>query len=180
MTPIAKPPYWTFSEKRVQEELSYAYVHAVAYMAGCKCERMRDDIGWDAKLSYVQKIRGKEDEGAELHLQLKATYRAKFLSDSIVYELDAGAYNRLVQRMPSVRLLVVLAMHPDVRKWMSSTEDSMSLYRCAYWIDLRGKDETDNDRSVTITIPRAQVFGVDAIIGELKRKAMRLRELAAK
>lgn len=173
-TPIGTPSSWCFTAQHVQEELSYAYVHAVCYMAGCKCERTRDDQGIDAKVSYMTKIRGLQDElGMDVHLQLKATYRASVSSKEVIYDLDADAYTKLRRNTYVKRFLVLFVMPPSVPTWITSAESFLVLRHCAYWYDLRGMPETDNSSSRRIKIPRSQLFDQNALLGEMQRLASR-------
>ena len=57
-------------------------------------------------------------------------------------------------------LLVVLDLPRDRSQWMTVTEDELVIRRRAYWLNLRGWDVTANDTSVSVRIPKRNVFDV--------------------
>lgn len=58
------------------------------------------------------------------------------------------------------RLLVVVCVPEDCEGWTRQTEEHLCLRHCAYWLSLAGMPETDNVESVTVRIPRNQIFSV--------------------
>jgi hypothetical protein len=56
-------------------------------------------------------------------------------------------------------------MHPEAGNWLDHTEDSLSLFKCGYWISLRGKPQVANNSDVTIHVPRTQVFDASSLHG---------------
>ena len=58
------------------------------------------------------------------------------------------------------RLLVVLDLPKDERKWVTITEDELVMRRRAYWLNLKGFEETENRSSVTVRIPAGNLFDV--------------------
>lgn len=173
-TPIETPPEWCFSSQHVQEQLSYAYVHTISYMAGCKCDRVQDDFGIDAKVSYMTTVGGFQDElGIDLHLQLKSTYCATMTQTAIKYKMELSAYEKLRRITYNRRFLILFVMPRAVSSWITLAERFLVLRHCAYWYHLRGMPETDNKDNITITIPRTQIFDQRALMGEMKRLASR-------
>ncbi len=61
------------------------------------------------------------------------------------------------------RVLVVVVVPEDVQEWLDQSEERLALRRCGYWVSLRGSPDTDNTTSVTVDVPRAQVFSADAL-----------------
>jgi len=57
----------------------------------------------------------------------------------------------------------------DPADWLDLTEDRMIMRRCGYWTSLRGAAPTNNKTSVTIEIPRLQVFSPEALQGIMSR-----------
>ena len=49
----------------------------------------------------------------------------------------------------------------DKERWVTITEDELVLRHRAYWLNLKGFEETDNRSSVTVRIPRSNLFDVE-------------------
>ncbi|MFM6039134.1 MAG: DUF4365 domain-containing protein [Sphaerospermopsis kisseleviana] len=47
--------------------------------------------------------------------------------------------------------------------YQDDSETELCLRRCAYWVSLRGQPQTQNTETVTVYIPRKNVFTVDAL-----------------
>jgi Domain of unknown function (DUF4365) len=47
--------------------------------------------------------------------------------------------------------------------WLQQSETELCLKRCAYWTSLRGQPESTNQTTVTVYIPRTNIFSVDAL-----------------
>jgi hypothetical protein len=176
--PIAAPAtlsHWILPSNQIQEELSYAYAHAVAYYAGCKLERRQKDMGGvDATLVYYTTVYGFVREHYELRVQLKATYRAKLTKTSVKYRLDLPTYYKLSHQDPPI-LLVVFLMPPNPGAWLKSTSRLLSLHKCAYWFDVRHVSLKPKQKDVPIEIPLSQCFDTNAI-----QTALRTITLAGK
>jgi hypothetical protein len=147
------------------EQLSRAYVQAVAAVAGCTSARPETDYGYDQTLRRVWQS-GDEwiPVGRNLDLQLKSTTAAALTDNEVVYDLDTRAYNilrRSTRRAPAY--LVLLVLPPDQAEWLSHSEDRLELRRCAYWLSLRGLAAVPNTSSVRIRIPRQNQFTPDAL-----------------
>ena len=61
------------------------------------------------------------------------------------------------------RLLVLLVLPEDEADWLSQSPEQLILRRCAYWHSLVGSAPTTATSTVRITIPRENVFSVEAI-----------------
>ena len=59
------------------------------------------------------------------------------------------------------RLLVVLGLPYEEEQWLTITDESLVMRRCAYWLDLKGAEERENVSSVTVLIPVTNVFNVE-------------------
>ena len=82
-----------------QEQLSRAYVHAVAAHAGLIFEPATTDYGVDGSIRIVQKREGRRLVcGHSLDVQLKATTNWGFENDDVIYDVEAKTYNDLVDR----------------------------------------------------------------------------------
>ena len=69
-------------------------------------------------------------------------------------------------------LIVVLLPSDDVEDWLHQSEDELCLRRCGYWLSLEGRQRVDNASTVTVHIPRRNVFD-GAQLADLMDKAAR-------
>ncbi len=133
-----------------------AYAHAVAAQAG-----------------YVTAVYGVDRDGIDLRiqggghmrpaleLQLKATMNLGNPTDGAFrFPLPSRNHNLLCIAAQTPRLLVVLDLPRDPDRWMTVTDDELVMRNRAYWANLYGRDETDNERTITIPIPVQNVFDV--------------------
>jgi hypothetical protein len=80
------------TDEHRMEQLSRAYVQAIAAMAGCTCARPETDYGSDMTLRLVREIGGLlMPIGRNLDIQLKSTTGAMLTVDEVVYDLDIRA-----------------------------------------------------------------------------------------
>jgi hypothetical protein len=76
-----------------QEDLSCAYISAVAAKAGYNCGRPGGrDYGVDLEISSIEEIGGIRDPSYYLHVQAKATQNFTISEHDIKYDLDVKAY----------------------------------------------------------------------------------------
>jgi hypothetical protein len=154
-----------------QEALCRAYVQAIAARCGMSCSVPSPDYGIDLTLNDIEEMGGGlAESGYKLDVQAKSATRAAVAEDAIRYDLPAQAYE--VLRQPAVgcpRILVVLVLPRDEARWSGQTEEALILRHCAYWLSLKGHGPTANRRSVRVSIPRANVFSVEALHGLMAR-----------
>jgi Domain of unknown function (DUF4365) len=150
-----------------QEALCRAYVRAIAAQAGLICSEPEEDYGIDLCLRAIRR-RGPRlaDVGAQLDLQLKSTTRARVSDSEVLFDLETKTYDDLRETGDNVpRILVVLVMPVDESRWISQSPEELVLRGGAYWLSLEGYPSTKAARTVRITIPRSQVFSVQAVLG---------------
>ena len=142
-----------------QEALSRAYAHAVAARAGyitAVYEVDRDGV--DLRIQAGGSMR------PALDLQLKATINLGASSNGYFrFPLKRRNYDLLRTETQTPRLLVVLDLPKDERLWMTITADKLILRYRAYWLNLKGAEETSNKTSVTVRIPERNLFAVDSL-----------------
>lgn len=142
-----------------QEALSRVYAHAVAARAG-----------------YVTDMYGADRDGVDLliraggamrpalELQLKATVNLGEPSDGhFRFPLKRRNYDLLRIETQTPRLLVVLDLPKDEDQWMTITANELILRHRAYWLNLKGAEETSNKTTKTVQIPERNVFAVDSL-----------------
>lgn len=142
-----------------QAALSIAYVQAIAARAGYTSAVPtgpdRDSV--DIQLSAAGAMRPRLD------LQCKSTVNLPIVENTFRYPLKRKNYDDLIVPTQTPRLLVVLALPNDASRWLSVSVTELVLRTAAYWISLKGWDETENTTSVTIPIPTENLFDVSAV-----------------
>jgi hypothetical protein len=149
----------------IKEELSRAYVHAVAATLGFACEDWdidRDSVDVTVKAAGLI-CAGSTVGSPKLDLQLKASGRDVGPGDSFPFVLTAKNYRDLSQPSESQRLLVVLLMPSDLGDACHWTPEVLCLRRCAYWHNLLGAPASNNETSVTVTVSKRNVFSPGAL-----------------
>jgi hypothetical protein len=66
----------------------------------------------------------------------------------------------------------VVALPPDEADWLVQSEEQMVLRRCGYWVSLRGRADTGNLASVSVDLPRSQIFDAMQLQGMMARAAL--------
>jgi Domain of unknown function (DUF4365) len=154
-----------------QEALSRAYVQAIAGACGMGYSLPNPDYGIDLTLEDII-IRGQRrvPSGWKLDVQAKSTTQAAVEAAIVKYDLDVQAYEDLRDpEAPCPRVLIVLVLPEDEAEWLAQTEGELILRRCAYWYSLRGRGQTTRRRKVRLSIPRANLFSVEALRGMMSR-----------
>ena len=152
-TDAALPP------PHVQEALSCAYVRAVAARAGYDVAPSGVDID-----SVDLKIQAGGSMRPAIDLQLKATVNLGEPRDGCVsFPLPLKNYNDLRIDTQTPRLLVVLDLPKDDQRWMEVTGEELVLMRRAYWMSLKGAEETANISTVSVRIPATNLFNLESL-----------------
>ena len=142
-----------------EEALSRVYARAVAAGAGyvtADCDFDRDGV--DLRIHAGGAMRPAID------LQLKATVNLTESENGYCrFRLKRRNYDLLRIATQTPRILFVLDLPADERRWITITPDELVLRRRAYWINLKGCEESDNQSSVTVRIPMRNVFNVETL-----------------
>ena len=64
---------------------------------------------------------------------------------------------------------MVLDLPRDEQQWLTITDDELVIRHRAYWLNLRGREKTDNRESVTVAIPQANRFDVAGLQDLMER-----------
>lgn len=155
------------SENDIKEEISYAYVHAIASMVGFGCDRPfkdRDSIDVDVS-SNGYLVPESKIQSAKIDLQVKATERMSLdsLKDRYAFPLKLGNYDQLRGRYMVPKFLVVLLLPEVPSTWLEHTETMLSLKNCAYWVSLYGAPASQNTTNQTVYIPRSNIFNPQSL-----------------
>ena len=140
-----------------EEALSRVYARAVAASAGyVTADTDFDRDGVDLRIQSGGAMR------PALDLQLKATINLTVSPDGHYrFPLNRRNYDLLRVETQTPRLLVVLDLPRGEERWVTITANKLVLRRRAYWLSLLGREATDNRASVTVRIPKGNVFNVD-------------------
>lgn len=151
-----------------KEQFSFAYLHAVASVAGFGVHGT-----WPApdRESIDLVVAGQGAQGTikspRMEVQLKATATAVPNGDHISYPLKVKNYNDLRAERENLMipklLLVVFVPGDGVESWIDQSEEKLIMKRCGFWLSLRGMGNVENTSTVTVRLPRSNLFTVDAL-----------------
>lgn len=158
-----------------KQQLSIAYVYAVAARAGYACQVIHvDNDSIDVQLAAKGTVhRQAVLRSPKIDVQLKATSQPVLKERHLTFPLPIKNYNDLREPVLVPRILVVLLLPEDDSLWLVQSEDAMITKHCAYWMALLGRSETKNQSSVTVQLPRDQrftVFGLRSLMEKVARK----------
>jgi hypothetical protein len=87
------------------------------------------------------------------------------IGDEVIrYPLVVKNYNDLrVENIHTPRLLVVVVVPEQLDNWLTQSQQELCLKYCGYWVSLRGKPPTENQTTITVSIPRQNIFNVEAL-----------------
>jgi hypothetical protein len=150
----------------VKEELSYAYLHAIAAKAELSCQKVdkdRDSI--DARVSGAGFTDSSLSVSPRLEVQLKATELLDLNADDseVPFALPLKNYKDLRAQRTVPAILVVLSLPDDPERWLEASEESLVTRNCALWHDLSGAPETSNTTSKTVHIKRTNLLTPDSL-----------------
>jgi Domain of unknown function (DUF4365) len=162
----------TTIDNDIKERLCIAYVTAVAARAGCQIvETPVDRNKVDVTISAIQGTPVKID------VQCKATSADILRDDHVAFALEVETYDKLRSTLIlAPQLLVVLVLPPDRSDWLNANEDSLVARQCAYWLNLAGEPPTANLSTITVHLPRAQVFNPLALTTLMNAAHTRLEQ----
>ncbi len=135
-----------------------AYVDAIAGRVGINVTRALQDYGVDGTFHPVKDtIAGRTETGFTLQYQLKATVNWEVDGHSIVYDMEAAAFNKMALRDPAaVPLVLILLCLPTLEiSWLRQNERALLLARSCYWYWQAPGDPTANSSSKRVRIPRS-------------------------
>ena len=152
-----------------KQEFSKAYVKAVAAACGYATQEPSvDDDSVD--LGLAARGGGGTVRSPRLDLQLKCTARDVVGDETVNFPLEMKNYEELRPVNYLVpRILIVVVVPDDVAQWINHTENELLMRHCGYWYSLRGMPFSENTTTVTVNIPRTQVFDVPSVSEMMER-----------
>ena len=159
----------------IKEQLSYAYIHAIASKAGFSCERPaidRDSV--DAVICARRQLAvDSVVMSPRIEIQLKATSKPDEKGGQYVFFLPLRAYDDLRGPTMVPRFLVLLVLPKDKKSWVTHHEKHLISRRCAYWCSLKGAPESANSTGETVYIPKKNALSPDELKVLLVRASRR-------
>lgn len=173
-----KPTGLLLNDNDIKEQLSYAYIHAVASRAGFVFQTINlDRDSEDCRISASGKVaEDSKRTSARLELQVKATAMDKPVGDSFDYPLKMKNYNDLRAERYNPILLVVYAMPPNKADWLLHTEDGLTSRQCAYWCNLRGHPDSVNAAVQRVQIPTCNHLSSESL-WKIMHRVSRLEDI---
>ena len=88
-------------------------------------------------------------------------------------ELPIKNYDDLRQQTLVPRLLVVFQLPTDSATWLEQSEERMISRHCAYYLSLLGRTSTENKATITMHVPKVNLFTVGSLIEMMGRVSQR-------
>ncbi len=147
-----------------KEEISKAYLHAVAAICGYSVGTWTQDHGGiDATVGAASTVGSGHLARPKVDLQLKASARTDLEHDDYVsWQLELAHYDSLRAAASIPHILVVLLLPQDIGQAVEHTVQQLMIRRCAYWVKMTGMEAAAGD-SKTVRIPKRNVFAPDAL-----------------
>ena len=148
------------TENQIKEEISIAYVHAIAAKVGFACEKCRIDMD---SIDVIVKENGLIDTNStlyspEIKMQLKSSSNIKSQDGKFHFSLPIKNYNDLRARSTSPRLLILLVLPEKADDCVIHSIDELIVRKCAYWYNLYDLPESQNISNVTVYIPETNIL----------------------
>lgn len=148
-----------------QEQFGNAFLLAVAAVAGFAAAKPgtdHDSIDWTLSSRLPRR--------PKLDIQMKSTRADDGQGPAIRFPLRRKNYDDLILTDVSCpRLLVLVLVPSDVAHWTAQTPEQLVLRRCGYWLSLAGLPPSDNESTVTVSVPRVNVLTAAALTGLMQR-----------
>jgi hypothetical protein len=164
-----------------KQQLSIAYLHAVASAAGFAVQGPGvDDDSIDRTVvarGWVHRKSGLRSP--KIDVQLKSVGRGPLKADeeSFMFRLSRKNYDDLRQRAMVPRLLVVVLLPPDPRQCIEQDHERMLSRHAAYYVSLSGMAATPRRNKVPVKLPRENLLTVDALRRLMAGASQRKRRL---
>ncbi len=156
-----------------QEELSRAYLHAVAAKCGFALGNWTQDQSCiDVTVGAAGVLGGGSLADPKLDVQLKCTANQTLIrQDHVALQLTRPQYERLIAKSFVPKILVVLVLPEDEGQWVIHSPEQLMLRRCAYYKVTTGLPGIAAESTV-LHVPLVNVFSPDALramLGRLSR-----------
>lgn len=144
-------------ETQIQEELSRAYVKAVAANIGCDVTKPETDYD-SVDVLLRKRVEAGRIKKPMIEAQIKSTTTAIVRNGKFTFPLPVKNYNDLREFSVNPRILIVLLLPADRRKWVVQYPGALLVKQCAYWTSLCGFGETANTSTISVPLTTERIF----------------------
>lgn len=154
-----------------KEQFSYAYIKLLASISGLvviEAARPLDNVGIDITIRAPGIIRGILSPSIDAQVKCTATDVRK--STVIKYPLPVNNYRTLISKSVTPQILIIVTVPTQIEDYVNilDLQNETLVKSCAYWISLKERQDTKNDKTITIDIPRKNVLTPDVYYKRLK------------
>ncbi len=160
------------AESWQKEEMSRAYLHAIAAREGCTVESWKvDKDGVDATVRRKSLM---------IDVQLKCTQVLRVVNDRYSFDLDVATYDKLRSGERSAPgYLFVMKVPVEIEDWIHLHEDDHMLLRCtSYYACIQDMPPTDNRSTIAIHLlpqNRLDSKALDSMFEHSRRHCLGIR-----
>jgi hypothetical protein len=169
-------------ENEQKQQLSFAYLHAVASAAGFACQAPGvDDDSVDRTLVARGWVHEKSVlRSPKIDVQLKSLTHAPLTAGekAFTFRLTKKNYDDLRHRAMVPRLLVVLLLPHDRGQWIEQDDERMLSRYAAYYVSLSGMAEASHRGKVPVVLPRRNLLSVENLRRLMAGASQRTRKLS--
>ena len=157
-----------------KEQFSYAYIKLLASISGLaviEAARPLDNVGIDITIRAPGMIRGILSPSIDAQVKCTATDVRK--STVIKYPLPVNNYRTLISKSVTPQILIIVTVPTQIEDYVNilDLQNETLVKSCAYWISLKGRQDTKNDKTITIDIPRENVLTPDVLKKQIEDEA---------
>jgi len=168
-------------ENEQKQQLSIAYLHAVASAAGFACQATEVD---NDSIDRTIVARGWLHEKArfrspKIDVQLKSLGRHALRQDesSFPFRLLRKNYDELRHPAQVPRLLIVLLLPREPEQWVEQDDERMVMRYTAYYLSLAGMGDAPQRSKVPVELPRTNLLSVAALRRMMEQASRGVRRL---
>lgn len=156
------------------EDMSEAYLRALCAANGFSVDRgVHDNDGCDVVISckgFVEPDSTVYSPKLEVQLKSSSSQITTNEDGSITYSLEVKNYKSLINTTRMVpQILVVFHMHKEEHLWLEHSSEWLKITKCAYWISLKGNEDTENKNTINITIPSDHILTKESLWGIMSK-----------
>lgn len=142
------------------EQLSNAIIQAIVSQGGYTISSRNVDND-----SIDNTICSRNGKRPQIDFQLKTTYSPEFIEkgEKLSFSLSLKNYNDLRIETINPRILIVIILPKDCKKWIEYEPEKIILHSSTYWVSILGQEEKGNTDKVTIHIPKKNIFNTDQL-----------------
>lgn len=147
-------------EHACKENFSFAYLQALASLAGIAVEtRDNDYFGVDLELV---------DGAIRIDAQMKGM-KERDPTSTISYDLPVHSYNYLADSDRTVPgYLFIVEMPDEWHEWACQTQSELILRKCGYYTKISGKDWSDNGTTQVVHVDRSNRLTPEFLVSALR------------